>query len=65
MMKDSKLDRTRFFPCVLQAVSGKDYVVYAYMNDGNRDETRCIDIDPFTIFEGPAVSEIPDSLQEC
>lgn len=29
--------------------------------DGNRDETRCIDIDPFELYEG---TEITDPLEE-
>lgn len=36
-MKGSKLD-TRFCPEVYQAVAGKDYVVYAYLNDGSMRE---------------------------
>ena len=34
-MCDNKLD-PRFYPEVYQAVAGKDYTVYAYMNDGAR-----------------------------
>ena len=33
-MCDNKLD-PRFYPEVYQAVAGKDYTVYAYMNDGS------------------------------
>lgn len=29
---------------------------------GNRDERECIDIDPFYVFESPAVSDVPDLL---
>ncbi len=28
--------------------------------EGNRDEYKCIDIDPFQVFESPVVSELPD-----
>jgi hypothetical protein len=94
------LDKTLFFPKVLQAVPADDYKVHAYMNDGsihavdieplikpgtvfeplkdldvfkskltvindtvgwdmegNRDPYKCLDIDPFTVFESPVVSE--------
>ncbi|MCD8021308.1 MAG: DUF2442 domain-containing protein [Clostridiales bacterium] len=43
-MKDSKLDFTRFFPEVYQAVAGEDYTVYAYLNDGSM---RMLDMKPF------------------
>lgn len=102
-MKNSKLDFQHFSPEVFQAVAGKNFVVYAYMNDGgvrefdvkplikcggvfkvleeeeifrhkltvlngtvawdiggNRDEYRCIDIDPREIFDSPIVSDIPE-----
>lgn len=29
---------------------------------GNRDEYKCIDIDPFVVFESPIVVDIPDSV---
>ncbi|MCD7752181.1 MAG: DUF2442 domain-containing protein [Lachnospiraceae bacterium] len=104
-MADRKLDFTLFFPEVYQAVAGKDYMVYAYMNDGamraldmkpliesggvyeplkdpelfktkltvigytvawdlngTRDEYRCIDVDPFVVFNSPVVDDIPDEL---
>ena len=90
----------RFFPEVLQAVPGENYIVYAYFNDGtvrrydaselimgtgvftrlrdrqvfadtmtvingsvawdlegNRDATKCIDIDPFVLYESPVVKD--------
>ena len=27
---------------------------------GTRDESRCIDIDPFSIFDSPTVTDIPE-----
>lgn len=102
-MENSKLDFMHFQPEVFQAVAGKNFVVYAYMNDGsirmldmkpiiknggvfkvledekifhekltvlnnsvawdmggNRDEYKCIDIDPFNIFNSPMVLDIPE-----
>lgn len=99
-MKNNNLD---FFPEVYQAVAGKNFTVYAYMNDGNirlydmkpvikqggvfkvledenifrekltvlnnsiawdisgdRDESKCIDIDPFNVFDSPVVDEFPE-----
>ena len=93
-----------FYPEVLQAVPGENYIVYAYFNDGtvhcydaselvmgtgvfarlrdrqvfvntmtvmngsvawdlegNRDATKCIDIDPFVLYEAPVVK---DPLEE-
>lgn len=41
-MCDNKLD-PRFYPEVYQAVAGKDYTVYAYMNDGS---VRKFDVKP-------------------
>ena len=41
-MCDNKLD-PRFYPEVYQAVAGKDYTVYAYMNDGG---VRKFDVKP-------------------
>lgn len=29
---------------------------------GNRDEYKCIDIDPFVVFESPIVSDIPENI---
>jgi len=94
------LDKTNFWPKVLQAVPTDNYGVYAYFNDGsvrlfdakplirpgtvfeplrdisffkaklavinctvawdiggNRDPRKCIDLDPFVIFEQPAVAD--------
>jgi hypothetical protein len=94
------LDKTHFFPKVLQAVPADNYKVFAYMNDGsirsvdieplikagtvfeplkdintfkskltvindtvgwdllgNRDPEKCVDIDPFSVFEAPVVLE--------
>ena len=102
-MKNNKLD---FFPEVFQAVAGRNFTVYAYMNDGqvrlydmkpiikrggvfkvlenentfrekltvlnnsiawdlsgDRDESRCIDIDPFQVFQSPVVSDFPEDDQ--
>ncbi len=42
-MRNSKLDFTRFFPEVYQAVAGENYIVYAYMNDGG---VRAYDMKP-------------------
>lgn len=42
-MNNSKLDFTRFYPEVYQAVAGKNFIVYAYMNDGN---IRMYDVKP-------------------
>ncbi len=99
-MKSDNLD---FFPEVFQAVAGKNFTVYAYMNDGqvrlydmkpvikrggvfkvlenenifrekltvlnnsiawdlsgDRDESRCIDIDPFQVFHSPVVNDFPE-----
>ena len=41
-MSDNKLD-PRFYPEVYQAEAGKDYTVYAYMNDGG---VRKFDVKP-------------------
>ena len=94
------LDKTYFWPKVLQVVPTDDYSVYAYFNDGtvrlfnakplikpgtvfeplqdislfkaklavindtvawdmggNRNPRKCIDLDPFVIFEQPAVGD--------
>jgi len=42
-MENSKLDFKYFHPEVFQAVAGKNFVVYAYMNDGN---IRMLDMKP-------------------
>ena len=100
LIENTKLDTSRFFPQVLQAVPTDDYKVYAYFNDGsihlydvkhlikkdsifapllnikvfkekitvigytvawdlegNRDESKCLDIDPFVIFNSPTVKD--------
>lgn len=31
--------------------------------EGNRDETRCIDIDPFTVYDSPVVKDSLESMQ--
>lgn len=41
-MCDNKFD-PRFYPEVYQEVAGKDYTVYAYMNDGG---VRKFDVKP-------------------
>lgn len=99
-MKNNNLD---LFPEVFQAVAGKNFTVYAYMNDGsirlydmkpvikqggvfkaledekifrekltvlnnsiawdisgNREESECIDIDPFNVFNSPSVDDLPE-----
>lgn len=96
----NNLDKTHFWPSVLQAVPTDDFEVYAYFNDGsvrlidmkpflqtgtvfeplidinvfktklsvindtvawdmggNRDPYGCVDLDPFTIYKLPAVSD--------
>lgn len=106
-MKNSKLDFAHFHPEVFQAVAGKNFTVYAYMNDGNirlldmkplikqggvfkalkdenmfrekltvlnssvawdiagsRNEYKCIDVDPFSVFECPVVPDIPEESAE-
>ncbi len=42
-MENSKLDFNHFYPEVFQAVAGKEYVVYAYLNDGS---VRVLDMKP-------------------
>ena len=73
---NSGLDSRYFFPEVFQAMAGENYTVYAYLNDGsirkvdiapfleagNRDEYKCIDIDPFFVFESPIVSDFPENI---
>lgn len=96
----SNLDKTLFYPLVLQVVPTDNFEVYAYFNDGsvrlfdvkpllkpgtvfeplmdinifkskltvinytvawdmggNRDPYKCIDLDPFVIFEQPMVDD--------
>ena len=103
-MQAQNLDMQRFFPEVLQVIPGRDFSVYAYMNDGtirhmdikplivpgtvfaqladerefvrklavinqtvawdmggNRDAEKCIDLDPFSVYEAPSV---PDPLED-
>lgn len=91
-----------YFPCVVQAVPGEGFTVYAYFSDGTvrradinpmirkggvfaplsdetffqerltvmngavawdvtgmRDAARCIDLDPFTMYENSPVVEDP------
>ena len=95
-----ELDRSRFWPKVIQVVPTEDYGVYAYFNDGSvrlfdakplikpgtvfeplldinvfksklsvindtvawdmggkRNKRKCIDLDPFVIFEQPVVED--------
>lgn len=40
---NTQLDKTHFFPCVVQAVPTDNFEVYAYMNDGT---VRKVDIKP-------------------
>lgn len=43
---NSNLDFRYFYPEVFQAVAGKDYIVYAYLNDGS---IRKVDIKPLLV----------------
>ena len=95
-----ELDKTNFWPLVMQVVPTDDFGVYAYFNDGsvryfdvkplikpgtvfeplgdinyfksklavinntvawdiggNRDPQKCVDLDPFVIFELPVVAD--------
>ena len=54
-MCDNKFD-PRFYPEVYQAVAGKDYTVYAYMNDGS---VRKFDVKPL-IKKGGVFRKIED-----
>lgn len=54
-MCDNKFD-PRFYPEVYQAVAGKDYTVYAYMNDGS---VRKFDVKPL-IKKGGVFKKIED-----
>lgn len=55
-MNHSKLDFSRFYPEVFQAVPGKDYIVYAYMNDGSVHE---FDVKPL-IEKGGVFQKLKD-----
>jgi hypothetical protein len=59
----NSLDKTHFFPQVLQVVPGKNYQVYAYFNDGG---VRLIDVSPLiktgTVFEPLRDKQRFDSL---
>lgn len=55
-MKESKLDFSRFYPEVYQAVAGKDFTVYAYLNDGS---VRLFDVKPM-IERGGIFKQIAD-----
>lgn len=54
-MRKQKLD-SRFYPEVYQAVAGKDYKVYAYLNDGSMRE---VDVKPL-IKKGGVFKQIED-----
>ena len=56
-MCDNKFD-PRFYPEVYQAVAGKDYTVYAYMNDGS---VRKFDVKPL-IKKGGVFRKIEDNI---
>lgn len=56
-IKNSKLDFTHFYPEVYQAVAGKNFTVYAYMNDGN---IRLYDVTPM-IEKGGVFEKIADA----
>lgn len=60
-MKDSKLDFKYFHPEVFQAVAGKNFVVYAYMNDGN---IRMLDMKPI-IKNGGVFAVLKDEKTFC
>ena len=100
---ENSLDTRFFYPEVFQVVVGKNFTVYAYMNDGsvrlfnakpfidkggvfeplrneevfnktltvigntiawdlegNRDEYKCLDIDPFEVYKIPIVEDVPE-----
>ena len=92
---ENNLDTRFFYPEVFQVVVGKNFTVYAYMNDGsvrlfnakpfidkggvfepltltvigntiawdlegNRDEYKCLDIDPFEVYKIPIVEDVPE-----
>lgn len=100
-----KIDKSDFYPKVMQVVPTDDYGVYAYFNDGsvrffdvkplikpgtvfeqlkdiaffkskltvinntvawdiggNRNPRKCIDLDPFVIFEQPVASDPLDEV---
>jgi hypothetical protein len=102
-----ELDKTKFWPQVLQVLPTDDYCVYAYFNDGsvrlfdvkplikpgtvfeqlqdiavfkskiavindtvawdmggNRDPYKCVDLDPFVIFEQCAVADPLDETSK-
>lgn len=46
----------QIFPNVLQAVSGDNYTVYAYLNDGT---VRCVDMKPM-IAQGGVFEQLRD-----
>ena len=54
-MGENKLDQ-RFYPEVYQAVAGKNYTVYAYLNDGS---VREFDVKPL-IKQGGVFKKIED-----
>lgn len=54
-MSDNKLD-ARFYPEIYQAVAGKNYMVYAYLNDGS---VREFDVKPL-INQGGVFQKIED-----
>ncbi len=55
-MKNNGLDYKYFFPEVYQAVAGKNFTVYAYMNDGS---IRLYDMKPL-IKQGGVFEKIAD-----
>ena len=48
------LDKTHFCPQVVQAIAGKNYTVFAYLNDGS---IRLVDMKPF-IAKGGNLSKL-------
>ncbi|MDO4175653.1 MAG: DUF2442 domain-containing protein [Eubacteriales bacterium] len=46
----------QIFPKVLQAITGDDYTVYAYLNDGT---VRCVDMKPM-IAQGGVFEQLRD-----
>lgn len=60
-MQNSKLDFKYFHPEVFQAVAGKNFIVYAYMNDGS---IRMLDMKPM-IKNGGVFAILKDEKIFC
>ena len=48
----------------LNAVSYTHLCKIAWDISGDRDESKCIDIDPFNVFHSPVVDEFPEDETE-